>query len=191
MDKLGLDLNNKPSFQEGPKDPKEQRKASIEKYICYLVHATKCYDPHCKQPSCIKIKRVLIHTRECKLMLSNKWNMCKICKQFVLLCISHAKNCNEDKCPLPVCARNLSDQAVSPSDPTSPSKGSPADTTTMTSMSSEDSSIQNTDAMTNTSLSAMVMDATTETNRADLLENRYMTPKQIFGYEHPPFGPQP
>ena len=113
MDKLGLGLDDDTSFQEGPKDPKEQRKASIEKCIRYLVHATKCHDPHCKQPSCIKMKRVLTHTRECKLMLSNKWNMCKICKQFVLLCISHAKNCNEDKCPVPVCARikkNLRDQ---------------------------------------------------------------------------------
>lgn len=113
MDKLGLGLDDEASFQEGPKDPREQRKASIEKCIRYLVHATKCHDPHCKQPSCIKMKRVLTHTRECKLMLSNKWNMCKICKQFVLLCISHAKNCNEDKCPVPVCARikkNLRDQ---------------------------------------------------------------------------------
>ena len=113
MDKLGLGLDDETSPQDGPKDPKEQRKASIEKCIRYLVHATKCHDPHCKQPSCIKMKRVLTHTRECKLMLSNKWNMCKICKQFVLLCISHAKNCNEDKCPVPVCARikkNLRDQ---------------------------------------------------------------------------------
>ena len=59
------------------------------------------------------MKRVLTHTRECKLMLSNKWNMCKICKQFVLLCTSHAKNCNEDECSVPVCDRikkNLRDQ---------------------------------------------------------------------------------
>ena len=113
MDKLGLGLDDDMSFQEGPKDPKEQRKASIEKCIRYLVHATKCHDLHCKQPSCIKMKRVLTHTRGCKLMLSSKWNMCKICKQFVLLCIAHAKNCNEDKCPVPVCARikkNLHDQ---------------------------------------------------------------------------------
>ena len=113
MDKLGLGLDDEASFQEGPKDPREQRKASIEKCIRYLVHATKCHDPHCKLPSCIKMKRVLTHSRECKLMLSNKWSMCKICKQFVLLCISHAKNCNEDKCPVPVCARikkNLRDQ---------------------------------------------------------------------------------
>ena len=113
MDKLGLGLDDEASFQEGPKDPREQRKASIEKCIRYLVHATKCHDPHCKLPSCIKMKRVLTHSRECKLMLSNKWSMCKICKQFVLLCISHAKNCHEDKCPVPVCARikkNLRDQ---------------------------------------------------------------------------------
>ena len=116
MDKLGLGLDDETTPQEGPKDPKEQRKASIEKCIRYLVHATKCHDPHCKQPSCIKMKRVLTHTRECKLMLSNKWSLCKICKQFVLLCISHAKNCNEDKCPVPVCARikkSLRDQSSS------------------------------------------------------------------------------
>ena len=113
MDKLGLGLDNEASFLEGPKDPREQRKASIEKSLRYLEHATKCHDPHCEQPSCIKMKRVLTHTRECKLMLSNKWNICKICKQFVLLCISHAKNCNEDECPVPVCTRikqNLRDQ---------------------------------------------------------------------------------
>ena len=113
MDKLGLGLDDEGSFQEGPKDPREQRKASIEKCIRYLVHATKCQDIHCKLPSCIKMKRVLTHVRECKLMLSNKWNMCKICKQFVLLCISHAKTCNNDNCPVPVCARikkNLHDQ---------------------------------------------------------------------------------
>ena len=113
MDKLGIGLEDETTPQDRSKDPKKQRKAAIEKCICYLVHATKCHDPHCKQPSCIQMKRVLTHTRECKLMLSNKWNMCKICKQFVLLCISHAKNCNEDKCPVPVCARikkNLRDQ---------------------------------------------------------------------------------
>lgn len=113
MDRLGLGLDDETSPQEGPKDPREQRKASIEKCIRYLVHATKCHDPHCKQPSCIKMKRVITHTRECKLMLSNKWSACKVCKQFVLLCISHAKSCNEDKCPVPVCAsikKNLRDQ---------------------------------------------------------------------------------
>ena len=97
MDNLGLDFDSK--------DPREYKKASIEKCIHYLVHAAKCHNPHCKLPTCIKMKRVLTHSRECKLMLSNKWSLCKICQQFVLLCISHAKNCNNNKCPVPVCAR--------------------------------------------------------------------------------------
>ena len=109
-DKLSLGPDDKTIPQEGSEMSKEQRQSSIESY---LLHATKCHDPHCKQPSCIKMKRVLTHTRECKLMLSNKWSLCKICKQFVLLCISHAKNCNEDECSVPVCnkiRKNLHDQ---------------------------------------------------------------------------------
>lgn len=116
MDRLGLGLeldNSQLQDQASQKDPKEQRKASVEKCIWFLVHATQCHNPHCKQPSCIKMKRVLTHTRECKLMLSGKWNQCTVCKQFVLLCISHAKSCNVEKCLVPVCARikkNLRDQ---------------------------------------------------------------------------------
>lgn len=113
MDKLGLGLELEARDEASIKDPKEQRKASIEKCIRFLVHATQCHNVHCKQPSCIKMKRVLTHTRDCKLMLTGKWNQCNVCKQFVLLCISHAKSCNVDKCPVPVCARikkNLRDQ---------------------------------------------------------------------------------
>lgn len=110
---LGLELDAQAADEASIKDPKEQRKASIEKCIRFLVHATQCHNTHCKQPSCIKMKRVLTHTRDCKLMLTGKWNQCNVCKQFVLLCISHAKSCNVDKCPVPVCARikkNLRDQ---------------------------------------------------------------------------------
>ena len=92
------------------KDPREQRKASIQKCIQFLVHASQCRDPMCKQPSCIKMKRVLRHTRDCKLRMSGN---CTICKQFLLLCYSHAKSCTDDKCPVPICARikkNLREQ---------------------------------------------------------------------------------
>ena len=116
MDKLGLGLeldNSQSNSTASPRDPKEQRKASIEKCIRFLVHATQCHNNYCKQPSCIKMKRVMSHTRECKLMITGKWNQCTVCKQFVLLCISHAKSCTMDRCPVPVCARikkNLRDQ---------------------------------------------------------------------------------
>ena len=118
MDKLGLRSeldNNQPQDQASQKDLKEQRKASIEKCIRFLVHATQCSNvrSRCKQPGCVKMKRVLTHTRECRSMLSGKWNQCTVCKQFVLLCISHAKSCVPVDCPVPVCARikkNLHDQ---------------------------------------------------------------------------------
>lgn len=113
MVKLGLDIDDPQSNEAKQLDPQKARQASIEKCIRALIHATQCRDPHCKQPSCIKMKKVLTHTRECKLMLARKWNQCTICKQFVLLCISHAKNCTDDVCRVPLCAtikKNLKEQ---------------------------------------------------------------------------------
>ena len=110
MDKLGLGLDDEIQQDTAQKDPREQRKASIQKCIQFLVHASQCRDPMCKQPSCIKMKRVLRHTRDCKLRMSGN---CTICKQFLLLCYSHAKSCKDDKCPVPICARikkNLREQ---------------------------------------------------------------------------------
>ncbi len=102
MEKLGLGLGLEELPPDKEQDPRAQRKASIEKCIQFLVHASQCRDPTCKLPSCIKMKRVLRHTRDCKLRMSGS---CTVCKQFLLLCYSHAKSCTEDKCPVPVCAR--------------------------------------------------------------------------------------
>lgn len=112
MVKQGLDIEDPQSNDTSKQDPQKARNASIEKCIRALVHATQCRDAHCKQPSCIKMKKVLTHTKECK-QLSRKWNQCNICKQFVLLCISHAKNCTDDKCHVPLCnaiKKNLKEQ---------------------------------------------------------------------------------
>ena len=48
------------------------------------------------------MKRILRHTRECKLRMTHS---CNICKQFLVLCYTHAKSCTDSKCPVPVCAR--------------------------------------------------------------------------------------
>ena len=96
MDKLGLGLDDEIQQDTAQKDPREQ------KCIQFLVHASQCRDPMCKQPSCIKMKRVLRHTRDCKLRMSGN---CTICKQLLLLCHSHAKSCTDDKCLVPICAR--------------------------------------------------------------------------------------
>ena len=113
MVKLGLDIDDPQSNKAKQLDPQKASQASIENCIRALVHATQCRDPRCKQPSCIKMKKVLTHTKECKLMLARKWNQCTICTQFVLLCISHARNCNEDTCRVPLCTiikKNLKEQ---------------------------------------------------------------------------------
>ena len=110
MDKLSLD--DEIQQDTAQKDPREQRKASIQKCNQFLVHASQCRDPMCKQPSCSKMKRVLRHTRDCKLRMSGN---CIICKQFLQLCYSHAKSCKDDKCPVPICARikkNLREQCA-------------------------------------------------------------------------------
>ena len=101
MDKLGLGLDDEIQQDTAQKDPREQRKASIQERIQLLVHASQCRDPMCKQPSCIKMKRVLRHTRDCKLRISGN---CTICKQFLLFCYPHAKICTDDKCRVPFCA---------------------------------------------------------------------------------------
>ena len=111
MDKLGLGLDDEIQQDPAQKDPREQRKASIQRCIQFLVHASQCRDPMCNQPDCIKMKRVLRHTRNCKKLRQS--GSCTICKQFLLLCYSHAKSCTNDKCPVPICARikkNLREQ---------------------------------------------------------------------------------
>ena len=92
------------------RDPHEVRRASMERCINYLIHASQCHEPHCRLPSCIKMKRILRHTRECKLRMTHS---CNICKQFLVLCYTHAKRCTNSKCPVPVCAslkKNIREQ---------------------------------------------------------------------------------
>ena len=103
MEKLGLgiveeDNQNEPQM---PQNPHEARKQSIQKCIQSLVHACQCRDMTCKLQSCIKMKRVIRHTRDCR--LRNNGN-CSICKQFVALCLFHARNCNENQCSVPLCS---------------------------------------------------------------------------------------
>ena len=103
MEKLGLgiveeDNQNEPQM---PQNPHEARKQSIQKCIQSLVHACQCRDMTCKLQSCIKMKRVIRHTRDCKLRNNGT---CCICKQFVTLCLFHARNCNENQCSVPLCS---------------------------------------------------------------------------------------
>ena len=84
------------------KDPREQHKASVQRCIQFLVHASQCRDPLCTQPGCIKIECVLGHFKNCRLQASVS---CAICKAFLLLSYSHAKSCTDEKCLVLLCTR--------------------------------------------------------------------------------------
>ena len=79
----------------------ELRKLSIQFCNKSLVHASQCRDMTCKLQSCIKMKRVIRHTRDCRL---RNYGNCSICKQFVALLLFHARNCNENQCSVLLCS---------------------------------------------------------------------------------------
>ena len=104
MEKLGLEQSLEDDNQTEPRlaqNPHEARKQSIQKYIQSLVHACRCRDMSCELQSCIKMKKVIRHTRDCR--KRNNGN-CSICKQFVALCLFHARSCNENQCSVPLCS---------------------------------------------------------------------------------------
>ena len=105
MEKLGLGLSLEDDTQtepQVPQNPHEARKRSIQKCIQSLVHACQCRDMTCKLQSCIKMKRVIRHARDCRNTRDNGNR--SICKQFVALCLFHARDCNESQCLVPFCS---------------------------------------------------------------------------------------
>lgn len=82
-------------------DAVEARKQSIKRCIESLIHASRCDDQGCVQPSCIKMKKVLAHQKICDRNINGE---CPICKQMFVLCRYHAKDCNEDKCVVAFCS---------------------------------------------------------------------------------------
>lgn len=100
MEKLGLDLDEETQNDNKQANPQEARKQSIQRCIQSLVHACRCVDQTCPQPSCLKMKRVVSHTKVCKRKTNGG---CPICKQLIALCCYHAKHCKEIKCLVPFC----------------------------------------------------------------------------------------
>lgn len=81
-----------------PSSKQARKNASIQKAIESLIHASQCRNSHCKIPSCIRMKRVLRHTKDCRQRAMG--NNCQICKQLLFLVYSHAKNCKDNNCSL-------------------------------------------------------------------------------------------
>ncbi|KAL3266918.1 hypothetical protein HHI36_011068 [Cryptolaemus montrouzieri] len=102
MEKLGFDLDDGSSPSDSKlANPNEARKLSIQRCIHSLVHACQCRDANCRLTSCLKMKRVVTHTKVCKRKTNGG---CPICKQLIALCCYHAKHCTETKCLVPFCS---------------------------------------------------------------------------------------
>ena len=101
MEKLGLDIDNDPpAAKKSTVNAQEARRQSIERCIKSLEHATYCDDKQCQIQSCIKMKKVVSHAKNCK----RKNNQgCPICRQLIALCCFHAKSCTKPQCLVPYC----------------------------------------------------------------------------------------
>ena len=96
MDKVDLGLDEeKPSA-----DPREARRASVQRFIQFLEHACQCRDANCRMPSCRKMKNIMAHKNNCK-----RQQICQMCRQLNQLLLYHARSCKENKCIVPFCLR--------------------------------------------------------------------------------------
>ncbi|XP_077262697.1 histone acetyltransferase p300-like [Temnothorax americanus] len=104
MEKLGFASDNGSSpLDERQTNPQEnyERRAFIQRCIQDLVHVCLCRDD-CRQPNCQKLKRVVMHTKNCRRKINGE---CPICKRLIALCCYHAKHCQETtECLVPFCS---------------------------------------------------------------------------------------
>ena len=68
----------------------------------YLVHSSRCRYSMCSQPYCIRLQKLLLHTRECEQRQSGT---CIACKLFANMCIIHVCECKEENCQFRNCSK--------------------------------------------------------------------------------------
>ncbi|KAH7721849.1 TAZ zinc finger family protein [Aphelenchoides avenae] len=73
----------------------------MKRCIQSLVHACKCRDGNCRRPTCVKLKKVVLHVKLCK---TRQQTDCPVCKQAITLCYYHAKQCGLAECPVLFCS---------------------------------------------------------------------------------------
>lgn len=74
------------------------RRSTTKRPADALLHACQCRDANCHVATCTKLKKAMAHMKGC----TNR-QQCGICQKLLRLCIEHAKNCLETKCPVPSC----------------------------------------------------------------------------------------
>jgi len=98
MDHLGLGLDD--GTPGSGSNQNALRRNSVQRCITSLVHACQCRNANCQIQQCIRMKKVVTHTKNCK---KKSYGGCPICTQLIALCLYHAKFCQETKCLVPFC----------------------------------------------------------------------------------------
>lgn len=79
------------------------REEAINRCLTSLIHALNCREgATCTAAGCLKMKRVVEHTRTCQRKSSNIRG-CPICSQLMSLCFYHSKLCRQTVCHVPFC----------------------------------------------------------------------------------------
>ena len=84
--------------------PADSKKQTVQRCIQGLIHSCNCRDANCRMPSCGRLKRLVMHSRNCKKRQLGQ-NSCPLCRQLIALCCYHSKTCEDtqNKCPVPFC----------------------------------------------------------------------------------------
>ena len=71
----------------------------IDSYLNLLEHIETCQMSQCSLPKCDAMKRIKIHATTCQ----RHNRQCEFCRQFLSLCLLHAKRCSNQQCRVPFC----------------------------------------------------------------------------------------
>eukprot|EP00794_Sanderia_malayensis_P017480 gene17480-19228_t len=99
-----------------------EKRKRVELMLERMQHTARCTSSNCVMPSCAKLKHVLKHSRQCK---KKSKSGCHMCKQFIHLCLLHAKQCKYNNCLINFCSlikRRLQERKsmLNPATPTQP-----------------------------------------------------------------------
>ncbi|KAL7031044.1 hypothetical protein ACKWTF_006880 [Chironomus riparius] len=79
------------------------REEAVNRCLNSLIHTLSCRDgDSCKAHGCMKMKRVVEHTKTCP-RKNNNFRGCSICTQLMNLCFYHSKICRAHVCHVPFC----------------------------------------------------------------------------------------
>lgn len=91
-------VNNQKNEQT--EEQRRERQRSIQLHMTLLMHAATCTSTKCHSQNCAKMKGLLRHGQDCKQKAAGG---CNVCKRIWTLLQIHARQCKEDKCPVPKC----------------------------------------------------------------------------------------